>query len=127
MTRSARAWCAPQAVAGLGPRRPRRDCRIWIASGIVTATLLGGCAIGPDYKRPSAAEPQTFRGQATAQAASLADARWWEVFQDPGLRDLIHEPLRRYYDVRTAAACVREARAGCVAARSDLFRWLNYD
>src|SRR5947207_15222714 len=109
MTRSARAWCAPQAVAGLGPRRPRRDCRIWIASGIVTATLLGGCAIGPDYKRPSVAEPQTFRGQATAQAASLAVAPWAQVFQDQVLRDLIDQALRNNDHVRIAAAGVQEA------------------
>src|SRR5947207_4840905 len=127
MTRSARAWCAPQAVAGLGPRRPRRDCRIWIASGVVATAVLAGCAIGPDYKRPSVAEPQTFRGQATAEAASLADTPWWEVFQDPVLRDLIHEALGNNYDVRIAAARVQEARAGFVAPRSDLFPSLNYD
>ncbi|PYM97331.1 MAG: RND transporter, partial [Candidatus Rokuibacteriota bacterium] len=94
---------------------------------IVLAAVLAGCAIGPDYKRPSVAEPQTFRGQATAEAASLADAPWWEVFQDPVLRDLIHEALRNNYDVRIAAARVQEARAGFVATRSDLFPSLNYD
>src|SRR5207249_10229558 len=94
---------------------------------IVLAAVLAGCAIGPDYKRPSVAEPQTFRGQATAEAASLADAPWWEVFQDPALRDLIHEALRNNYDVRIAAARVQEARAGFVATRSDLFPSLNYD
>ncbi len=94
---------------------------------VVATAVLAGCAIGPDYKRPSVAEPQTFRGQATAEAASLADAPWWEVFQDPVLRDLIHEALRNNYDVRIAAARVQEARAGFVATRSDLFPSLNYD
>ena len=32
---------------------------------------------------PPVAEPSTFRGQATAEAASLADLPWWEVFEDP--------------------------------------------
>jgi len=94
---------------------------------VVATAVLAGCAIGPDYKRPSVAEPQTFRGQATAEAASLADAPWWEVFQDPMLRELIHEALRNNYDVRIAAARVQEARAGFVATRSDLFPSLNYD
>jgi len=94
---------------------------------IVLAAVLAGCAIGPDYKRPPVAEPETFRGQATAEAASLADAPWWEVFRDPVLRDLIHEALRNNYDVRIAAARVQEARAGFVATRSDLFPSLNYD
>ena len=101
--------------------RPRASA--WI---VVAAAVLAGCAIGPDYKRPVVIEPQTFRGQATAEAASLADAAWWEVFQDPILKELIREALRNNYDVRIAAARVQEARAGFVATRSDLFPSLDY-
>src|SRR5262245_62962536 len=79
----------------------------WIVAGSVAASLVGGCAIGPDYKRPRVAEPSTFRGQVTTEAESLADAPWWEVFQDPILRTLIQEALRNNYDVRIAAARVR--------------------
>jgi hypothetical protein len=39
-----------------------------IVAGFVAAALLGGCALGPNYKRPVVAEPGTFRGQATAEA-----------------------------------------------------------
>ncbi len=98
----------------------------WIASGVALVVLLGGCAIGPDYKRPAVVEPPTFRGQATAEAASLADAAWWEVFEDPIRKELIREALRNNYDVRIAAARVQEARAGFVATRSDLFPSLDY-
>jgi len=48
-----------------------------IIASVVAGAFLGGCAIGPDYKRPTVAEPPTFRGQATAEAASFADAPWW--------------------------------------------------
>src|SRR5437016_2105091 len=98
-----------------------------IVSGIVVAALLGGCAIGPDYKRPSVAEPPTFRGQATAEAASFADAPWWDAFQDPSLQALIQEALRKNYDVQIAAARVQEARANLSIARSDLYPSLDYD
>ncbi len=97
-----------------------------IVSGVVAAALLGGCAIGPNYKRPSVAGPQTFRGQATAEAASLADAPWWEVFRDPVLKELIQDALRSNYDVQIAAARVQEARASFVVARSDLYPSLDY-
>src|SRR5713101_8182426 len=97
-----------------------------IGSSIVAAALLGGCAIGPNYKRPTVAEPQTFRGQATAEAASLADAPWWEVFQAPSLKALIQEALRNNYDVRIAAARVQEARANLSVARSDLYPSFDY-
>src|SRR5207247_6046418 len=97
-----------------------------IVSGVVAAALLGGCAIGPDYKRPAVAEPPTFRGQAAAEAVSFADAPWWEAFQDPNLKALIQEALARNYDVAIAAARVQEARASLSVARSDLYPSLDY-
>ena len=103
-----------------------RACGDWTAVGIVTAALLGGCAIGPNYERPPVAEPPTFRGQAMAEAASLADAPWWEVFQDPILKTLIQDALRNNYDVRIAAARVQEARANFRVSRSDLYPSLDY-
>jgi multidrug efflux system outer membrane protein len=89
--------------------------------------VLAGCAIGPDYKRPTVANPETFRGQAMVEAVSFADAPWWEAFQDPVLKDLIQEALRNNYDVSIAAARVREARANLTVARSDFFPSLDYD
>ena len=97
-----------------------------IISGLVVAALLSGCTIGPDYKRPAVARPETFRGQATAEAASLADVPWWEAFQDPILKDLIQDALGSNYDVRIAAARVQEARANLGVARSDYFPSLDY-
>src|SRR5207253_8536166 len=102
-----------------------RSVRTWTALGIVSAALLGGCAIGPNYQRPAVAEPQTFRGQETAEAVSFADAPWWEVFQDPILKTLIQEALRNNYDAAIAAARVQEARAKVGVARSDYFPSLN--
>jgi outer membrane protein, multidrug efflux system len=96
----------------------------WI---IVAAAVLAGCAIGPDYTRPTVANPETFRGQAMAEAASFADAPWWEAFQDPVLEGLIRDALRNNYDVRIAAARVQEARANLSVARSDLYPSLDYD
>jgi outer membrane protein, multidrug efflux system len=72
----------------------KRSASGWIVSVVVAAALLGGCAIGPNYERPVVAEPQTFR-QATAEAVSLADLPWWEVFQDTILKNLITEAARQ--------------------------------
>src|ERR1700716_4040399 len=102
------------------------SARGWTAAGIVTAALRGGGAIGPNYSPPAVAEPQTFRGQGMGEAASLADAPWWEVFQDPILKTLIQEALRNNYDVRIAAARVQEARANFRVSRSDLYPSLDY-
>jgi outer membrane protein, multidrug efflux system len=95
-------------------------------AAVLAGSLLGGCALGPNYKRPAMVEPPTFRGQATAEATSLADAPWWEAFQDPALQALIAEAIRQNYDVRIAAARVQEARANLKISRSDLFPSLDY-
>ncbi len=70
--------------------------------------LSAGCAVGPNYKRPSADVPGTYRGampQEVAQpaAGSFGDQKWWEVFQDKQLQELIHTALQQNYDVRIAA------------------------
>ena len=92
----------------------------------VAAALLGGCALGPDYKRPAVAKPETFRGQAATEAVSFADAPWWEAFQDPTLKALIQEALKQNYDAAIAAARVQEARANLRIAGSDLYPSLDY-
>ena len=103
-----------------GPRIART-----VATVVATA-LLSGCALGPNYRRPAVAEPPIFRGQATAEAASFADAPWWEAFQDPTLKALIQEALRNNYDAAIAAARVQEARANVSVSRSALFPSLDY-
>jgi multidrug efflux system outer membrane protein len=93
---------------------------------VVGIGLLAGCAVGPDYTRPSVVEPPTFRGQAAADAASLADLPWWEAFTDATLKSLIDEALRNNYDARIAVARVEEARAQAGVARSEFFPQLDY-
>ncbi|MGZ5382178.1 MAG: TolC family protein, partial [Thermoanaerobaculia bacterium] len=79
---------------------------------LASAVALSGCAVGPNYKRPDLPAPETFYGSpGPASETSLADTKWWEVFNDPVLRSLIEEALRNGYDVRLAAARVEEARA----------------
>jgi outer membrane protein, multidrug efflux system len=105
----------------------RLDTSRWLVPGMIMAALLAGCAIGPDYQRPPVTEPPTFRGQATAEAASLADLPWWEVFQDTILKNLITEALGSNYDVKIAAARVQEARAQVGVARSEYFPAIDYN
>src|SRR3989442_7190202 len=93
----------------------------------VTVVPLAGCAIGPDYKRPTLTPPDAFRGQASpGETASLADAPWWEAFADPALKALIQEALAGNYDVRIAAARVQQGRAQAAVARSAFFPQISY-
>ena len=76
--------------------------------------LLAGCAVGPNYKRPAVDVPTDYRAAMPAQlatAASLGNEKWWEVYQDPVLAQLIHAALQQNYDARIAATRVLEAQA----------------
>ena len=91
---------------------------------ILQATLLTGCAVGPDYTRPTVAVPGNFRAPAplpAPQAASLADLKWFEIFKDDKLQELIRTALQQNYDLREAVARVEEARAGLGITRSQQF------
>jgi multidrug efflux system outer membrane protein len=89
--------------------------------------LLSGCAVGPNYKRPPITAPQQVRGETgPAQAASLADRAWWEIFGDETLKGLLDEALKNGYDVRLAVARVEEARANAGIARSEFFPQIDY-
>jgi multidrug efflux system outer membrane protein len=91
------------------------------------ASVLVGCTVGPGYRRPPVAPPAQFYGLAgQAEAASLADLPWWEVFQDPALKSLIEEALRNGFDVRIASARVEEARARYGIAGAALYPQVGY-
>lgn len=96
------------------------------AAATALAALSAGCVVGPNYKRPPVTVPERVYGQLAADAESLADLPWWEVFEDPVLRGLIEEALREGYDVRIAAARVEEARARFGIARAAAFPQVGY-
>jgi len=45
--------------------------------------------------------------------------KWWEVFQDRQLQDLIHTALQQNYDVRIAATRILQAQAQVGITRAD--------
>src|SRR6201987_1455985 len=86
--------------------------------------LEAGCMMGPKYKRPIVDVPQQYRApapQQVAQASSLGNEQWWQVYQDPVLTQLIHTAIAQNYDVRIAAARVLEAQAQVGVTRSNQF------
>jgi multidrug efflux system outer membrane protein len=91
---------------------------------LIAAAWLTGCTVGPNYHRPAVQVPQNFRAPdplPPAQATSLADLKWWEVFRDEKLQDLIRAALAANYDLRDAVARVEEARANLGVTRSNQF------
>ena len=91
--------------------------------GILAVLVLeAGCMMGPKYKRPAVDVPQEYRApapQQAAQASSLGNEQWWQVYQDPVLTQLIHTAIAQNYDVRIAAARVLEAQAQVGITRAN--------
>src|SRR6266850_8398307 len=91
---------------------------------VLIAGWMTGCAVGPNYQRPAVQTPQTFRAPdplPAPQAESFADLKWWEVFKDAELQQLIRTALQQNYDLREAVARVEAARANLGITRSDQF------
>src|ERR1700737_3387554 len=90
------------------------------ATLLATVAMLTGCTVGPRYKRPAVDTPAVYRSAETTgntqssenphdpegkalpgqseppptNALSLGDEKWWEVFGDPQLQQLIRIALK---------------------------------
>jgi multidrug efflux system outer membrane protein len=86
--------------------------------------LLAGCLVGPNYQRPAIDAPGVYRGDSQSSIASsdsLGNEKWWEVFQDPVLQQLIRSSIEQNYDVRIAASRVLQAQAQLGITRANQF------
>jgi NodT family efflux transporter outer membrane factor (OMF) lipoprotein len=97
--------------------RPRVSAILLLAA----ALWLTGCMIGPDYHRPSIKTPVEFRASASADTHSIADLKWFEVFRDEQLQELIRTALAQNYDLREAVARVEQARANLGIVQADQY------
>ena len=95
----------------------------WIALTLVSGLLIGCRTVGPNYSKPQIEPPAVFRGASpqmtSTDAASLADLKWFEVFKDEALQELIQAALEQNYDLRDAVARVDAARANLGITRAD--------
>ena len=85
------------------------------------ALLAGGCALGPNYKRPTVPVPPTWRDLPAAESASLANTPWWEMFDDPTLQELVKVALVENKDLKIAIERIEEARARYGFTKADLW------
>ncbi|KAE9650797.1 AdeC/AdeK/OprM family multidrug efflux complex outer membrane factor [Pseudomonas fluorescens] len=92
----------------------------------VTAFVLSGCSLIPDYQRPEAPVAAQFpQGPAysPAQAPNQAAAEqgWRQFFHDPALQQLIKTALENNRDLRVAALNIDAYAAQYQIQRADLF------
>jgi multidrug efflux system outer membrane protein len=98
--------------------------RPWIIAALALA--LTGCTLGPNYHRPQVSVPDQFRNApAAAGPNSIADTKWFDLFQDDTLKQLVTTALANNFDLRIAAERVLEARAQYGITHAGLFPTLD--
>jgi NodT family efflux transporter outer membrane factor (OMF) lipoprotein len=94
---------------------------------IALGVILGGCLVGPNYRRPAAPVAPQFKEQAPEgwAQASPADAApkgaWWTAFHDPLLDELEPQVAISNQTVRVDYANYLQAIAEVKVARAQLF------
>ena len=90
---------------------------------LLPVCLLAACAVGPDYKRPELALPESWPQQqdGTAQKANSVDDQWWHLYGDAALDQLEDEALAHNSDIQVAAARVLEVRAQLGITQADQY------
>mgnify|MGYP006193354727 CR=1 FL=1 len=91
----------------------------------LSALLLSACAVGPDYQRPTVAEPAQYKqaeGWRQANPSdSLARGAWWELYGDRQLNALVEQLNSSNQSVAQAEAQYRQAQALVASARGAFY------
>jgi multidrug efflux system outer membrane protein len=91
----------------------------------IACSLVAGCMVGPDYRRPEIAAPGAYLYE-PKQTAATVDVEFWKQFDDPVLDGLIAEALAKNKSVKIAAANVEQAAGVLTSTRSALYPQLSY-
>src|SRR5271169_6788520 len=112
-----------------------RPSHFQLATPLALLLVAAGCAVGPNYKRPSAVAPPVFKEQPPvnfkeAEAAgwkqsqpgdAFSKGRWWELYNDAALNALEEQVGVSNQNVLQAEAQYQQARAAVAVARAALF------
>src|SRR6185295_11130374 len=94
-------------------------------SAVLLFSLLATSVLGQKQSQtPVVQTPDRFRGldpAARVSAESIGDLKWFEVFKDQSLQNLVNRAMQRNYDLRAAVARINAERANLGLVRSNQF------
>ena len=110
--------------------RMRRLAPLTRACAVLSLTMLGGCTVGPAFRRPTVVSPPRYRPAARATSGAVSPpspagvaryrqrvelgarqaAPWWTVFRSARLDELIRRALAANHDLAADEAAVAQAR-----------------
>jgi len=107
----------------LKKRMGRFGLRLTCAS--TALVFFGGCAVGPNYRRPTASAPAAYKEVEGWKPATPADASnrgpWWNAFADKDLDDLEAQVDLANQSLKQAEATYEAARQLARAEHASLF------
>ena len=107
-----------------------------LAAG-VALSLLAGCAVGPDFKKPAAPDVSDYTPRPVAATVATANvaageaqrfakggdiaADWWTLFHSKPLNELIEQSLENNHDLKAAQAALAVARENVLAQQGAYY------
>jgi len=92
-----------------------------LLAAAVSAALCS-CAVGPNYHRPvTPVDPQFINAGQPGFGSGEVVSRFWTVFNDPKLNQLVDDALKENKDLKRARANLKASRAARRLAGFDLF------
>ena len=97
----------------------------YLLVGLLVFTVVGCMTVGPDYTTPAASVSSEWNSKTvsavthTEETDSASLSRWWAVFNDPVLSELVERSRTNNWDVQQATARLRQARAQRAWAAAD--------
>lgn len=85
--------------------------RLTPVAAALSAFVLAACAVGPDYQAPETVPAGFARAGSEVVAGGSLEAKWWTLFGDAALSDLVDQALKANLDLAVAVTRVEEARA----------------
>lgn len=96
-------------------RTASRLCALALLLGVA-----GACRLDPAFQRPDPGTPERWR-EAMQDERIQANLRWFDLFQDEVLRELIRTAVAENHDLEAALARIEEARALVQVTGSALY------
>lgn len=104
---------------------------------VMASSLLAGCAVGPDFKRPDAPEVDHYTARPITETATRTNVAggeaqrfasgaqipgdWWTLFHSQPLNELIEQSLANNHDLKAAQAALSAARENVLAQRGTYY------
>jgi len=91
--------------------------------------VVGSCTLGPKFQTPDMGEPQTFVADSipydSLRSDTILNLRWWKIFSDPTLDELIKTGLDKNKNILIAASRIEEARAALGFTKANSYPFLD--